>query len=90
MAVKILKNNGKTVTLLNPSEKGAKYADELRNGTRYTNDGRYKADKDGVVLGLTKEQRSYRAGYLDAQKDSAKAYCAINGVKSKAKKRSRK
>lgn len=76
MAVSIIKKNGKKVTLLNPAEKGEKYADELRNGIRYTNDGRYKADKDGVILGLDKKQRAYRAGYLDARKDNAKAYRA--------------
>ena len=55
MAFSIIKKNGKKVTLLNPSEKAGKYADELRNGIRYTNDGRYKADKDGVVMGLSDE-----------------------------------
>lgn len=73
---KLKTKNGKTITLLNPSEKGAKYADELRNGIRYTNDGRYKADKDGVVMELTDEQRAFRSGYLTAQKDAAKAYKA--------------
>ena len=67
---------GKPVTLLNPAEKASKYADELRNGIRYTNDNKYKADKNGVVLEVTKEGRAYRAGYLDARKDSANAYKA--------------
>ena len=74
MAVKIRGNNGKMITLLNPSEKGEKFADELRNGIRYTNDGRYKVDKNGTVLGLTPEQRAYRAGYLAHSKDSARAW----------------
>ena len=67
---------GKPVTLLNPAEKASKYADELRNGIRYTNDNRYKADKNGVVMKVTKEGRAYRAGYLDARKDNANAYKA--------------
>lgn len=86
MAFSIIKKNGKKVTLLNPSEKAGKYADELRNGIRYTNDGRYKADKDGVVMGLSDEQRSYRAGYLDARKDNAKAYKANKKKKTGGKK----
>lgn len=73
----IIKKNGKNITLLNPSEKGRKYADELRNGVRQRNDGLLKTDPVlGRPVRLTKEQRSYRAGYLDAQKDSAKAYNA--------------
>lgn len=70
----ITTKKGKTITLLNPSEKGEKYADELRNNIRYTNDGKYKADKDGVVDSLSKTQRAYRSGYLDARKDSANCY----------------
>ena len=66
---------GKEVVLLNPSQKGAKYAAELRTGIRYTNSGEYKADKNGEV-GLTNEQRAFRSGYLSAQKDSANAWKA--------------
>ena len=73
MAVKVRSRNGKEVTLLNPAEKAAKFAGELRTGIRKTNDGRYKADKHGEV-GLSKEGRAYRAGYLDARADSAAAY----------------
>ncbi len=83
MAVKITNKNGKVVTLLNPSEKGSKFADELKNDIRYTNDGRYKADKNGNVSGLTPEQRAFRAGYLSAQKDSAKCYNYNRGKKKK-------
>lgn len=74
MSTRITTKKGKTITLLNPSEKGEKYADELRNNIRYTNDGKYKADKDGVVDSLSKTQRAYRSGYLDAKKDSANCY----------------
>ncbi len=74
MATKIKTKKGKSITLLTPKEKGEKYADELRNNIRYTNDGKYKADKDGVVDSLNKSQRAYRSGYLDARKDIGKAY----------------
>jgi len=63
MAVKVTNRNGYTVTLLNPSEKGQLYARELKdNYNPRTGDG------------LTKSQRAYRSGYLDARKDNAKAY----------------
>ncbi|MBE5732723.1 MAG: hypothetical protein E7353_06780 [Clostridiales bacterium] len=76
--MKTVKNKkGKMVTLLNPSEKGAKFADELRNGVKLTNKGELKWDSaSGKPERLTKEQRSYRAGYLDARKDSANAFKA--------------
>ena len=70
---KVKTKKGKTITLLNPSEKARKYASELRTGMRYTNEGNYKPDKNGEI-GLTPESRAYRAGYLDARKDDAKAY----------------
>ena len=79
---------GKTVTLLDPAGKGAKYAHELKTKRRYTNEGRVKVNPNtGEVQKLTKAQRSYRAGYLDARKDNAKAWCKKNGVPSKAKRR---
>lgn len=70
---KIKTKKGKTVTLLNPSEKAGKFAAELRTGMHYTNDGAYKPDANGEI-GLTKAERAYRSGYLDARKDSAKVY----------------
>lgn len=74
MAVTVTNKKGKKVTLLNPSEKGKKFAFELKSGTPQTNNGLLKTDKNGKIRSLTKEQRAYRSGYLDAQKDSAKAY----------------
>lgn len=74
MSTRITTKKGKTITLLNPSEKGKKFASELRDNTRYTNDGKYKADKDGGIDQLTRVQRAYRSGYLDARKDSANCY----------------
>ncbi len=71
--------DGRAVTLLTPSGKGKKYAKELKEGVRYTNDGEFKKTRDGKARKVTNEGRAYRAGYLDAQKDSAKAYKAKKG-----------
>lgn len=68
--------NGKKVVLLNPSEKGGKYARELKSGIRTTNAGEVKFDEKGKQLELSYAQKSYRAGYLAARKDNAKAYKA--------------
>ena len=71
---------GKDITLLTPSEKGAKFAHELRTGERVTNAGEQKLDENGKPIKIGKktardlQARAYRAGYLDAQKDSAKAF----------------
>lgn len=86
--VTVRTRRGTYKTLLNPSEKAGKYAGELRTGIRKTNEGRYKADKNGDV-GLTKVQRSYRAGYLDARKDNAKAYNANKKKKAMRRKSSK-
>ncbi len=69
---------GKEVTLLNPAEKGRKYASELKNGQRYTNQGELKVDKDSNPMSLSREQRAYRSGYLDSRKDSARCWRAKN------------
>ena len=63
-------------TLLNPQEKGLKAADELRNNIMLTNEGNIKFDNFGKPQKLTKDQRAYRSGYLDARKDSAKCWKA--------------
>lgn len=70
---KVTTKKGKTITLLNPSQKAEKYACELRERHAMTNDGRFKADEDGPFP-LTDTQKAYRSGYLDARKDSARAY----------------
>ena len=88
MAVTIRTKKGDYITLLNPSEKAGKFASELRTGIRKTNDGRYKADKNGDV-GLSSDQRAYRSGYLDARKDNAKAY-KHNKSKRRSKSKKRK
>ena len=61
---------------MNPSEKGRKFADELRNGAKQTNDGYIKFDPVGKPVRLKDTEAAYRSGYLDAQKDSARCYNA--------------
>jgi len=74
MAVKVMNKLGHMVTLLSPKEKGQKCAKELREGYHYANDMQtVKHDEDGPLY-LGKDQRAYRAGYLDARKDIGKAY----------------
>ena len=53
---------GKDVCLLNPSEKGAKFACELKTNVAHTNFGQPKVDESGNFKQLTKEQRAYRSG----------------------------
>ena len=63
--VKCVTKKGKKFTLLNPAEKGSKFAVELRTGRNvYT--GEY----------LTDTQKAHRSGYLQAQKDSARCFNA--------------
>lgn len=80
--VKIDTADGKKIALLTPTGKGAKFSQEIRTGTRYTNYGVQKVNANGNPVRLTKAQRAYRAGYLDHGKDSARAYNAKNGGKS--------
>ena len=71
--------DGTTRTFLNPSGKGSKYAKELKDGVRYTNEGFQKRDEYGMPSELTDTQAAYRSGYLDAQKDSAAVYKKKHG-----------
>ena len=68
--------DGTITTLLTPSGKGAKFAKELHEGVRYTNDGYKKLDEYGYTQELTDSQRAYRSGFLQAQKDSARLHKA--------------
>ena len=77
--------SGKTVRLLTPAQKGGKFAFEMRNGVKVTNFGGAKRNRNGKLRRLTKTERAYRAGYLDARKDNAKAY-----VHNKAKRAARR
>ena len=68
--------NGKTLVLLNPFEKGAKFARELKEGVKRTNAGSFKLDSNKKSIRLGEKERAYRSGYLDARKDSANCYKA--------------
>ena len=80
MAVTIRRKKGKkfkTITLLNPAEKRAKYKLELETGVHYTNSMNPKT-KNGEWQRLTDGEEAYRKGYISAGIDSAKAYKANN------------
>lgn len=74
MAVTVTSRTGKKVTLLNPAEKGDKFAKELKRGYKQTNSGSLKLDKNKKGIKLTETERAYRSGYLAARSDSAKCY----------------
>ena len=76
LGTRITDQDGVSKVLLNPSGKGAKYSAELKSGKRYTNSGSVKRDNNGKLLELDCCQRAFRSGYLQARKDSAKAYNA--------------
>ena len=76
MPVKVKSKKGKTITLLNPAEKGAKFAKELKRGYKFTNDGIPKRDNEKNALMLTDTEKAFRSGYLSARKDSANVYKA--------------
>lgn len=67
-------NTGKEILLLDPAEKSMKYAIELKQGLHSTNDHILKRDKKGRAIRLSDTQKAWRAGYLAARKDNAKAY----------------
>ncbi len=68
MAILVYNRKGRPVTLLNPKEKNDKFASEMRNDIRLTNNAEVKG------YGLTAVQKAYRAGYRECFKDTAKAY----------------
>ena len=70
------KRTGNVSVLLNPAQKGRKYAVELKHGQALTNGLQRKRTKNGSLKKLTPKQKAYRAGYLDARKDNAKCYKA--------------
>ncbi len=77
LGTKIRFKDGEETVLLNPSGKGAKYARELKERTKFTNSGDAKVNKKtGEAVRLTDLEASYRGGYLRAMKDSANAYKA--------------
>lgn len=76
IGVKGVNKKGEPITLLNPNGKGKKYAMELKHGRRVTNNFKRKTTESGKPMKLTEKQRSFRAGYLQARKDSANCYKA--------------
>jgi len=73
-AVVVQSSSGKDVVLLNPSQRAGKYAQELKSDKKFTNGNVLKGD--GAPL--TKEERAYRAGYLQRSQDGQDAYNAIH------------
>ena len=72
--MKVLTNkNGKKIYLLNPNEKARKYLAELKVGSTLTNMIESKLI-NGKLIRLSKEDKAYRVGYLNARKDNSKAY----------------
>lgn len=72
---KVKTKNGKTVFLLNPSEKAKKYSIEIKHKKALTNNGMRKIDeKTGKQIKLSGKQLAFRAGYLAHQKDSNNAF----------------
>lgn len=63
----------KEITLLNPHEKGQKYALELANGEKM----------NGQTLNAS--QASYRMGYLQSRRDSARVYNAKHNLSNQKK-----
>ena len=70
MATLVRTTKGHIIVLRNPAEKAKRYARQMKNG-RITETGQK----------LTKTDLAFRAGYLQARQDSAKAF------KSKGKRR---
>lgn len=75
MAKVVKTKTGKKIVLLNPNEKAKRYARQLKIG---------KVRETGKKLSTN--DMAFRVGYLSAQHDNAKAFCAVNGIPSKAKK----
>ena len=66
------------IILRNPAEKAKRYARQMKHGV---------VRETGKELSST--DMAFRAGYLQARQDSAKAYCSNRGIKSKSKKKKR-
>lgn len=77
----VIHRNGRDITLYNPAERSKKYCDELKAKVHVA------GKKQGQDL--TNTEAAYRAGYLEARRESAKIWCKKNGVPSKAKSRRR-
>ena len=62
----------KGIILYTPSERAKRYARQLKNN---------KITETGKPL--SKEDKAYRKGYLDARKDNARAFNHKHGIKNK-------
>jgi hypothetical protein len=82
---KLVKGKNGYVMLLTPREKAKKYRYELRHDVRTNNRGAVKPNEDGS-MNLAHGQKSYRWGYLDHQKDNAKAHAYMQNKKKSATK----
>lgn len=67
---------GDNIVLLNPAEKGKRYARQLKHGY---------VQETGVVL--TPTGKSFRIGYLTARSDNAKAYKSLHPRKYPTKRK---
>ena len=67
MAKVIKTKGGKSIKLLNPAEKGKRYANQLKTG---------KVKETGKKL--TDSEKAWRSGYLSARSDSADCYNATH------------
>ena len=72
--MKVVSNkNGRKIYLFNPDEKARKYLAELKIGSKLTNMIEPKLE-NGKLIRLSKKDKAYRIGYLNARKDNSKAY----------------
>jgi hypothetical protein len=71
MSTEVTNRDGKAVHLLNPAEKGLRYARELRNKTK----------RDGTPL--TEKEAGFRSGYLSVRSEEARIYVKKHGLVSK-------
>lgn len=76
MSVVVKSKKGKRVVLLNPSEKADKFAKELKQNIKRTNEGKFKLNSKKKGIRLNKEERAYRSGYLAAYVDGVKCHYA--------------
>ena len=67
---------GQQKVLLNPHGKYVKAQAELKQGVKFTNDGRTKVDGKGNAQKLSAKERAYRAGYVAAIIDQSRAFNA--------------
>ena len=68
------KDDGKQKTLLTPTGKVSKFKKELEHGIGITNDMKKKKTESGKDKKLTKAQKAYRRGYIQALGEQAAIY----------------